>query len=313
VLWQSAIDLEPDALTDQLAPRAAVNCFTVSIDGQDRAVVGAGFPDGGYRLFDRTDGALLWQREVANAGPFGGILGASATAGGNVVTPATNWSTFDAPASGTVMAADAATGTFGWMNITANPAITPVSMANDVVLYGGLDGIVRADALANGAHLWSSQLDASIGSGIAVLDRTIVFGTGAPAVGSFVKPGTQVVAYALASGGTPVPSAAGEPDASPTIVLTETPTPSGAVFEATIQGLKFIPPEIDIAVGTTVVWKNEDVVAHTVTHRANAADQLFASPYIVPGDSFTFTFDTAGTYPYFCLPHPFMTGTVVVS
>lgn len=80
-----------------------------------------------------------------------------------------------------------------------------------------------------------------------------------------------------------------------------------------MQSLKFIPPEIDIEAGTTVVWTNEDVVAHTVTHKVNVEDQLFASPFISPGQSFSYTFDKPGTYPIYCLPHPFMMQTVVVA
>ncbi len=311
VVWQTPIEQPTEA--DLPAPMAAVNCFTATFDGTERAMVGAGFPDGIYRVFDRADGSLIWERMVSYGGPFGGILGAAAVGDDRVVIPATNWRTIDAPANGVVMSADAASGDFGWMSITANPAISPVSIANDVVFSSGLDGIVRADALADGTHLWSDQLDTSIGSGIAVLERTIIFGTGAPAVGSFVKPGASVMAYVLATEGTPIPSAAGEPEASPTVALTETPTPAGAVFEASMESLKYIPAVIEIAAGTTVVWTNDDVVAHTVTQRAKPEDQLFSSPLLAPGEGFSFTFDTPGTYEYFCMPHPFMAGTVVVS
>ncbi len=90
------------------------------------------------------------------------------------------------------------------------------------------------------------------------------------------------------------------------------PISSGPVFEATMQSLKFLPPEIDIETGTTVVWTNKDVVAHTVTHRASAKDQLFSSPYLSPGQTFSYTFDKPGIYAIFCIPHPFMAQTVVV-
>ncbi len=36
------------------------------------------------------------------------------------------------------------------------------------------------------------------------------------------------------------------------------------------------------------------------------------SDYLFRGDSFEMTFDTAGTFPYRCGPHPLMTGVVVV-
>jgi len=120
--------------------------------------------------------------------------------------------------------------------------------------------------------------------------------------------GGRVPARAATPVATPAASPAASPVASPAV---GTPSPVGAVFEASMQSLKFIPQEIDISVGTTVVWTNKDSMAHTVTHRA--AKQLFASPLIMPGESFSYTFDRAGTYPYFCMPHPFMTGTVVVS
>ena len=87
----------------------------------------------------------------------------------------------------------------------------------------------------------------------------------------------------------------------------------GPVFESTIHSFQFLPPEIDIEVGTTVVWTNNDVVAHTVTLRASGKDQLFSSPYLTPGQTFSYTFDKPGTYPIFCMPHPFMTQTVVVT
>jgi amicyanin len=86
-----------------------------------------------------------------------------------------------------------------------------------------------------------------------------------------------------------------------------------ARIESPTQGLKFLPPEIHIEAGTTVLWVNQDVVAHNVTHKVKLEDQLFDSPYLETGESFSFTFDEPGTYPVYCLPHPFMTQTVLVS
>jgi plastocyanin len=112
---------------------------------------------------------------------------------------------------------------------------------------------------------------------------------------------------------TPVASAAGTPEASPVDSPVASPVPNTPVFESPMQGLKYLPAQIEIEVGTTVLWINEDVVAHTVTHRAKPEDQLFDSPYIEPGETFTYTFEKAGTFQVFCLPHPFMTQTVIVS
>jgi plastocyanin len=112
---------------------------------------------------------------------------------------------------------------------------------------------------------------------------------------------------------TPAPSAAGVAEATPAGSPVASPVPTGPVFESTMESLKYLPPEIEISAGTTVVWTNKDVVAHTVTHKVKVEDQLFASPYLEPGQSFSYTFEKPGTYPVFCIPHPFMAQTVIVS
>ena len=110
---------------------------------------------------------------------------------------------------------------------------------------------------------------------------------------------------AASSAGVKEPTPSGSPAASPVAI--------GPVFESTMQSLKFIPAEIEIEAGTTVVWTNLDVVAHSVTHKVKVEDQLFSSPLMAPGDTFSYTFEKPGKYPIFCLPHPFMTQTVLVS
>jgi len=83
---------------------------------------------------------------------------------------------------------------------------------------------------------------------------------------------------------------------------------TGPVFSTMIKGMSFTQPQIEIAVGTTVTWKNEDQLAHTVT----ATDKGFDSGMIEPGSGWSHTFNQAGTFTYSCTPHPFMKGTVVV-
>jgi plastocyanin len=75
-----------------------------------------------------------------------------------------------------------------------------------------------------------------------------------------------------------------------------------------IENFAFNPPNISVAPGTTVTWVNNDTVPHTTT----ASDGTWDSETLQPGESFSFTFDTPGTFPYFCEIHPFMTGTVTV-
>jgi plastocyanin len=75
-----------------------------------------------------------------------------------------------------------------------------------------------------------------------------------------------------------------------------------------IVNLAFDPAEITVPTGATVVWTNEDTPPHTVT----SLDGVFDSGIFDPGASFSWTFDQPGTFPYQCLLHPQMQGTVIV-
>ena len=101
-------------------------------------------------------------------------------------------------------------------------------------------------------------------------------------------------------------SAPGSPVATPDL---HEKTLTGAVA-VEIKDFAFNPAEIRITAGTVVTWTNSDVVAHTAT--ATDPRGAFDSGNLNPGQSFSFTFDTAGTYEYFCSYHPFMKGTIVV-
>ena len=75
-----------------------------------------------------------------------------------------------------------------------------------------------------------------------------------------------------------------------------------------IQGFAYSPSSITINVGDTIVWTNYDSASHTVTSN----DGTFDSGGISTGSTFSFTFTNAGTFNYFCSPHPNMTGSVTV-
>jgi plastocyanin len=70
----------------------------------------------------------------------------------------------------------------------------------------------------------------------------------------------------------------------------------------------FVPEMLTVPVGSSIVWTNNDSVAHSV--RTN--DGSFAEQAMKPGATATATFAKAGSYAYICGVHPFMTGTVVV-
>ena len=76
-----------------------------------------------------------------------------------------------------------------------------------------------------------------------------------------------------------------------------------------IQDFYFSPAPITVEPGTTVTWVNQGQAPHTVTHTGGAFD----SGTLQPGESYSYTFNQAGTYAYYCQIHPDMTGTIVVS
>ncbi|MFY9457676.1 MAG: copper-containing nitrite reductase [Candidatus Spechtbacterales bacterium] len=71
----------------------------------------------------------------------------------------------------------------------------------------------------------------------------------------------------------------------------------------------YSPNVIAVSVGTTVTWMNDDNTVHTVT----AKDGGFDSGLFSKGQSFSYTFTKAGEYEYYCLPHPWMKGKIVVN
>lgn len=73
-----------------------------------------------------------------------------------------------------------------------------------------------------------------------------------------------------------------------------------------MSSFAFVPANVDVAVGGTVTWTNNDSVAHTVSIDGKVSDK------IDPGKTFSKTFAAAGTFPYSCTIHPSMTGVVTV-
>ena len=94
----------------------------------------------------------------------------------------------------------------------------------------------------------------------------------------------------------------------PTLVRAESLLGAASVT-VKIDNFAFDAQSITVAPGSTVTWINDDDAPHTVV----ADDgKSFRSKTLDTGDSFSFTFKTAGTWGYFCSVHPHMTGKVVV-
>ena len=91
---------------------------------------------------------------------------------------------------------------------------------------------------------------------------------------------------------------------------------------STLTDKAYSPNPIEVKVGQTVVWTNDDTAFHTVTSGivgAPDAGKMFDSGLAGPtalttkGKTFEHTFDAAGEIDYHCTLHPAMVGKVIVT
>ena len=102
--------------------------------------------------------------------------------------------------------------------------------------------------------------------------------------------------------------------AGPQTHIVETAMGSGAPGCETSNAC-YLPQDITISTGDTVLWDNVDTAAHTVTggSPADGPSGVFDSSLLMAGLDYSFTFDDAGNYDYFCMVHPWMVGSVTVN
>lgn len=93
------------------------------------------------------------------------------------------------------------------------------------------------------------------------------------------------------------------------VPLAESATTAAAAHDIAVDNFRFTPGAVAVSAGTTVSWTNHDDVPHNIV----STSQQFKSPILDSDQQFAHTFDTPGTYDYFCSLHPHMTGHVVVS
>jgi polyvinyl alcohol dehydrogenase (cytochrome) len=165
--------------------------FTAGTGDARRELLGAGQKSGLFWALDPATGTIAWSAVVGPGGTRGGMQWGSATDGARVYAAAANSDrqTFtltpsgETTTGGAFAALDAATGEILWQ--TAAPrralAVGPVTVANGVV-YGGTmarrgRNMFALDA-ATGRILWSFASGGSVGSGPAVVDGTVYWGSG---------------------------------------------------------------------------------------------------------------------------------------
>ena len=76
----------------------------------------------------------------------------------------------------------------------------------------------------------------------------------------------------------------------------------------------YIPLNLEVTKGTTVVWLNDDVVGHTIQSQDGEGNVigLFNSDILQTGERFPHTFEAEGVYNYFCTLHPWRVGVITV-
>ncbi len=131
----------------------------------------------------------------------------------------------------------------------------------------------------------------------------------AVAIGLFVLfHGRQEGSNAFAVTILPSVAAASVPATAPPVVL------SPAVQNVTVANFAFSPSSVTIPAGTTVHWVFSQGVHTTTSGDCCNPDGTWDSDLHGQGSSFDFTFNTPGTYPYFCQVHgAMMTGSVTVT
>jgi plastocyanin len=131
----------------------------------------------------------------------------------------------------------------------------------------------------------------------------------------------SATAIMACGGGTASPAGGAAPTAA------SGAAPASATAVKMTDANKFEPDAITIPKGGTVTWTNTSTTAmvHSVTDdpakaavktdaQLPAGAQAWDSGLLQPNATFSHTFDVAGTYKYFCIPHESlgMLGTVTV-
>ncbi len=111
---------------------------------------------------------------------------------------------------------------------------------------------------------------------------------------------------------TPTPTVTPTPEPRPTAAPTAAIT-FGEGLAVQISGQSYQPKALRVAAHSLVTWTNADPEEHSITQGEPGNRSGFDSGILEPNETFTFTFDEPGDYPYFCRIHNEMRGLVRVT
>lgn len=138
---------------------------------------------------------------------------------------------------------------------------------------------------------------------------------GRPALIAIIVVAILVVGGAIAmthkSNNNPAPASSTSTQNTSTNPSASNSNQPAAANAVTIENMMFTPSQITVQKGGTVTWTNKDNTTHTVVDDLSNVGGPHSGD-IAPGSTYSFTFDTAGSFQYHCSIHPSMRGTIVV-
>ena len=175
---------------------------------------------------------------------------------------------------------------------------------------------VHESAEAAGNYIACGNIAGPVVNGLLLIPMREQNGSGYAGIAALAgndAGGTNVSVYLAPDlTGTGAATPAVTPAASPVAVEEEAvvaPQGEAGEVQVAIANFAFDPPTLEIPIGTTVTWTNNDSAPHTAT----SSDGVWDSGILNTGDTFSYTFDQAGTFNYICSVHPNMTAQIVVT
>jgi plastocyanin len=212
--------------------------------------------------------------------------------------------------SGTFTAIDVRTNRKAWQAQWDQMCIGgSLATAGGLVFTGEGNGNVDAYDAKSGSRMWQFQTDAGANSPPMTYSvdgqQYVVVASGGNFQLNFPRGDTL---WVFSLNGTLGPVAAPQMGAPGSGNGNETAI-GASVTKLSVIDFGFSPSNDLVPPGTQLTWTNTGQIVHTVT----SDDGIFDSGDLASGQSFSFTLDTPGTYWYFCRPHPFMRGRIVVA
>jgi polyvinyl alcohol dehydrogenase (cytochrome) len=167
---------------------ASPNLFVA--DGKD--VVGVGSKGGLYRVVDRDQGSVVWERQLGSGSWWGGVMAVAATDDHAIYVVNNAYQNGEA-----MFALDQDTGEVIWETSMPFPVWGAVSIANGVLYVTAKDGVLRAFDAENGTELQAWDVGHDCAGGVSISDGVVYVSSGFTGLGEVRRPGARLSAFSL--------------------------------------------------------------------------------------------------------------------